>query len=192
MPVVCPAGYRTPAEPYVVDGSRPISNFRTGSARGGQVTRYGGPFLDGEFEPSAIASARERFHAAFLRVVRDMAAHRRRHEVPGRAIELYRWGLEVDEVAVEFHHGVLRCCLTTGRIAEGIAAYRRCRAIVGTTVNVQPSAETERLHQELPAAQAAASASAPAGAPLSAQVSSVSPGTVSGVAASEAAGPPAR
>lgn len=117
---------------------------------------YAGPFLDGEFEPPEIASARERLHAAFLRVVRDMAAYWCRQGAPRQAIELYRRGLEADEVAEEFHQGLMRCCLATGRIAEGIAAYRRCREVMGATVNVQPSAETERIHQALRAAQATA------------------------------------
>lgn len=116
---------------------------------------YQGPFLDGEFEPPELLSRREKVHGQFLRHVTELGRfHCERHEHQ-RAAGLFRRGLEADDLSEELYQHLMRCLLEQGRLVEGVSVYRRCREIFRATVGIDPSAETEALHQALLAAQSA-------------------------------------
>lgn len=110
---------------------------------------YQGPFLDGEFDPPEILSARERLHSRFLRHLSELGAIYRRHGQHGQAIEVYRKGLEIDDLAEEVYQQLMRCYLEAGRIAEGMAIYQRCRDTLQAQLGIEPSEETLALHQAL-------------------------------------------
>ena len=65
------------------------------------------------------------------------------------AIELYRRGLEADNLAESLFRGLMRALAATGKHAEAINAFRRCRELLSIVLGVKPSAETERLHREI-------------------------------------------
>jgi DNA-binding SARP family transcriptional activator len=52
-------------------------------------------------------------------------------------------------LAEEFYQGVMRCHAATGRIAEGIAVYRRLRQTLSVVLGLKPSTRTEKLAQLL-------------------------------------------
>lgn len=110
---------------------------------------YRGPLLEGEFTPAPVLSARERLHDLLLRVVQQTGSallDERRHEA---AMALFRRALERDDEAEPLYQGLMRACLAEGRTAEGLAAYQRCRQVLGTSLSTEPSAETEQLQQAL-------------------------------------------
>ena len=68
------------------------------------------------------------------------------------AIDVYRRGLESDNLAESFYRGVMRALAATGDKAEALNAFRRCRELLSIVLGVKPSAETERLYREISAA----------------------------------------
>ena len=112
---------------------------------------YRRPFLDGEADPPPIIAARDRLSALLRRHLRDAGEFLTRAGQPEQAIGLYRRGLEADELAEDLHQQLLRVCLRLGRVAEGIAAFRRCRDALGRRLSVEPSHETLELHDQLQA-----------------------------------------
>jgi TolB-like protein/DNA-binding SARP family transcriptional activator/Tfp pilus assembly protein PilF len=113
------------------------------------LEHYRGSFLPGEFDPEEIPSARERLHGTFLQAVRELAAGYVRKGAAERAITVFRRGLAVDEVAEDLYDGLMACCLATGRIAEGIAAYRRCEAVLRDTLQTEPSQQLHNSYEQL-------------------------------------------
>lgn len=68
-----------------------------------------------------------------------------------QAVEWYQKGLEVDSLAEEFYFRIMRCCSSTGRTAEAVAAYRKCRRMLQAVLGVAPSPDTEALFRAIEA-----------------------------------------
>ncbi|MEO8158474.1 MAG: BTAD domain-containing putative transcriptional regulator [Betaproteobacteria bacterium] len=109
---------------------------------------YRGEFLPNEDAPWAF-SMREKLRGRYLELVSSTA---RRLEQEGRleeALDLYRRGIEADELAETFHQGLMRCHHQIGRTPEALDAYRRMRELLSRVHGVQPSAATEELYRKL-------------------------------------------
>jgi DNA-binding SARP family transcriptional activator len=65
------------------------------------------------------------------------------------AIDIYRRGLEADNLAESLYRGLMRALAATGDQAEAANVFRRCRELLSIVLGVKPSAETERLHQQI-------------------------------------------
>jgi len=112
------------------------------------LTLYRGAFLGAEDALFTITS-RERLRAKLLRAI---AATARRFQQAGRFDQAYRWhehGLETDPLIEPFYQGLMRTCLASARIAEGLAVYARCCKILKTQLQISPSPETEALADSL-------------------------------------------
>ncbi len=55
------------------------------------------------------------------------------------AIDVYRRGLETDNLAEPFYRGLMRALAATGDQAEAINAFRRCRELLSIVLGVKPS-----------------------------------------------------
>ena len=75
------------------------------------------------------------------------------------AIDVYRRGLEADNLAESFYRGLMRSLAATGDQAEALNAFRRCRELLSIVLGVKPSAETDRLSREIAAGRIPASLS---------------------------------
>ena len=107
---------------------------------------YRGNLLPGDIDEPWSASLRERLKARFIRQVRAMAE---RYEKAGdvrAALDLYARGLETDDLTEAFYHGLMRCHLAIGCVADAAAAYLRMRQLFAAMLGIKPSAESERLH----------------------------------------------
>lgn len=112
------------------------------------IELYRGEFLAYEDAPWAYAM-REKLRTRYLELVSSAA---RRFEQEGRhedALDLYRRGIEVDELAETFHIGLMRCHHQIGRTPEALDAYRRMRELLDRVHGVQPSPATEALYRKL-------------------------------------------
>ena len=69
------------------------------------------------------------------------------------AIDVYRRGLEADNLAESFYRGLMRALAATGNHAEALTAFRRCRELLSIVLGLKPSVETDRLYRELVAGQ---------------------------------------
>ena len=65
------------------------------------------------------------------------------------AIDVYRRGLEADNLAESIYRGLMRALAATGDHAEALTAYRRCRELLSIVLGLKPSLETERLYREI-------------------------------------------
>ena len=96
-------------------------------------------------EPAVRNALRAQFVRSLLRVGESLEhAH-----AWDTAIELYRRGLEADNLAESLYRGLMRTLAAAGNRAEAINAFRRCRELLSIVLGVKPSAETERLHREI-------------------------------------------
>lgn len=115
------------------------------------VDAYPGPLLATE-EAAWVARPREALRA---RVVRTLTSIGERLEREGdwvSAIAVYRRGLEADNLSEAFYRGLMRSLAATGDHAEALNVFRRCRELLSIVLGMAPSAETNRLHQEIVAA----------------------------------------
>jgi DNA-binding SARP family transcriptional activator len=71
-----------------------------------------------------------------------------------RAIDVYRRGLEADNLVESFYRGLMRALAATGDQAEALNAFRRCRELLSIVLGIKPSAETDRLYREIAAGAA--------------------------------------
>lgn len=112
------------------------------------IELYRGEFLAHDDAPWAF-SMREKLRARYLELVSSAA---RRLEREGRleeALDLYRRGIQADELAETFHQGLMRCHHQVGRTPEALDAYRRMRELLNRVHGVQPSPATEELYRKL-------------------------------------------
>jgi DNA-binding SARP family transcriptional activator len=107
------------------------------------VDLYRGPFLGGDdSEPWAI-SYQERLRSKFLRAVTKLGQSFEKNREQAKAIECYKKGLEVDGLAEEFYQRLMLCYRASGRKAEALAAYDRCRDTLRSVLGIEPSQQTE-------------------------------------------------
>jgi DNA-binding SARP family transcriptional activator len=65
------------------------------------------------------------------------------------AAELYRRGLEADNVAEVLYRALMRALIAMGEQAEALNVFRRCRELLSIVLGMSPAPATERLHQQI-------------------------------------------
>ena len=111
---------------------------------------YPGALLGTEEEPW-IAKPRDALRARFVRTLMRIGEQLERQAEWITAIDMYRRGLEADNLAEPLYRGLMRALAATGDQAEALNAFRRCRELLSIVLGIKPSAETERLHREITA-----------------------------------------
>jgi DNA-binding SARP family transcriptional activator len=106
---------------------------------------YRGDFLATEAESVWALPARERLRSRTLRHVESAGRLLEGTDRPEQALECYAKGLEIDSLAEPFYRGLIRTYAGTGRRAEALHAYDRCRGVLAARLKVAPSAATEAL-----------------------------------------------
>jgi len=115
---------------------------------------YRGAFLAQEDAAWAIAR-RERLRARFVRLGdADVRGHLERSDWEG-AVACLEGLLQADATVEPFYQQLMRVQHRLGRSAEVLATYRRCRDVLGATLQLPPSASTEGLLKELGASSRA-------------------------------------
>jgi len=126
------------------------TNSITDAKRVGQaVDYYRGSFLSDDAEEPWTVSARERLRSKFIAGVSSLAQHHERNNHIALAMDLYRRGIEADELAEAFYRGLMRCHRQRDERAEALSVYRRLRQTLSITLGIVPSAATEALVAEL-------------------------------------------
>ena len=113
---------------------------------------YPGPLLGGEESPW-IAKPRDALRARFVRALMHLGDQLERAGDWASAIDVYRRGLEADNLAESFYRGLMRALAATGDHAEALNAFRRCRELLSIVLGMKPSAETDRLYREIAAGE---------------------------------------
>jgi len=110
---------------------------------------YRGPFLAGEIEQSWMISLREHSRGQFLRGVTWLGHYWEKTEQWEKAIGCYQRGLEVDNLGEEFYQGLMNCYQHLGQKAKALSVYNRCKRILSSTLEIEPSPETEAIYKSL-------------------------------------------
>jgi LuxR family maltose regulon positive regulatory protein len=109
------------------------------------IALYRGPFLPGEAPYPWLVGMRERMRSKFLRAVGFLGKSLEREGQWGDAIDCYRKGLEIDDLAEEFYQRLMVCHHRAGQSAEALEAYNRCREAISAALGIAPSPETEAI-----------------------------------------------
>lgn len=124
------------------------TDLAAGSARQA-LQLYRGAFLAGEFEYPGLVRLRERLRSKFVRTVAWLGQTAEDRGDLAAAIDTYRRGLEVDDLAEELYRRLMLCHRRRGEVGEALSAFERCRRILATTLGIEPSAETIAVHQDI-------------------------------------------
>ena len=132
------------------DGEHPAGPVGSGS----RLWRiYRGPFLPEDQDAPWSISLRERLRSRFLRRETRTARQLLESGDVEAAADLYRRGIETDDLAEELYQGLMHCLMRLERRAEAVAVFRRLRQTLSVTLGVPPSPQSERLFQALQATQ---------------------------------------
>lgn len=110
---------------------------------------YHGPFLGKEIGAAWSVSLRERLRSRYLRHIVSVGT---RWQQLGRwdlAIESYRRGLEVDDLAEPLYQNLMQCHYQLDQRSEALSVYRRCRFILSVVLGIAPSSVTESIYERL-------------------------------------------
>jgi len=123
----------------------------------GLVDAYPGSLLGSEDAPW-IAKPRDALRARFVRALSRLGERLEGAGAHRNAIDLYRRGLEADNLAEPLYRGLMRSLAACGEQAEALNAFRRCRELLSVVLGLAPSADTVRLHQDILSGKLPASA----------------------------------
>jgi two-component SAPR family response regulator len=110
---------------------------------------YQGAFLEREATRTWTLSLRERLRSKLLRHMTE-AGHA--WETAGewdRAVRYYHKGLEIDPLIEALYQRLMHCFRETGRVAEALTTYQRCRALLAEQLQIEPSRATRELYNSL-------------------------------------------
>ena len=113
------------------------------------LSLYQGAFLEREATRTWTLSLRERLRSKLLRHITEAG---RVWETAGkwdRATRYYQKGLEIDPLLETLHQRLMCCFRHTGRVAEALATYQRCRVLLAEQLQIEPSQATQDLYKSL-------------------------------------------
>jgi DNA-binding SARP family transcriptional activator len=113
------------------------------------LTLYKGVFLEEEEEAAWIVPQREKLQAKFLHAIVQLGEVLEAQGSWREAISAYQKGIEIDPLAEEFYRRLMGCYRRLDRVAEALAAYRRCREALASALGVEPSPATTVLYAEI-------------------------------------------
>ncbi len=109
---------------------------------------YSGPFLHEHALP-CIVNKRDRLASKFKRAVLALGKQHERTECWESAAQIYRRGLEQDNLAEELYRSLMYCEWKLGQHNEAVKTYRRCCTLLSINLQTKPSADTEALYKRV-------------------------------------------
>lgn len=113
------------------------------------IRMYAGHFLPADTDHPWVLPYRERLRSKFIRTVLKLGAYLETSAEWDRAIEYYRKGLEVDDLAEQFYRHLMICHRQRGDHAEGLRVYQRCRSALDASLGIEPSALTQDIYRSM-------------------------------------------
>ncbi len=137
-----------------VDRTLMLSKGQAVSKRTGQLLNralllYQGAFLSREQIKPWNLSLRERLRSKLLRCIIDVGRVAEKNKAWPLAIAFYKKGLEIETFAEILYQRLMICYQQTGRKAEALSIYQRCRANLSSGLCIAPSPETEQIRASL-------------------------------------------
>lgn len=113
------------------------------------VAIYRGSFLLDDEEKFWVIPQRERLRSRFSSLVTRIGELLGKTGQWEKALAFYRRGVEVDELAEEFHQGLMICHRELGRRANAVEAYHHCRKLLAAKLGIEPSPKTAAIYKSL-------------------------------------------
>jgi len=110
---------------------------------------YKGSFLGQELEEPWAISMGEHLKSKFLESVIKLGNYWQRSKQWEKAEESYQKGLEIDDLTEEFYQGLMNCYQHLGQKAKALSVYNRCKRILSSTLEIEPSPKTETIYKSL-------------------------------------------
>lgn len=110
---------------------------------------YHGPYLGNEDEQAWFLSYRERLHSRFLRTVLQVCTYLEKNNQCDIAIELYEYGIEVDDLSETLYLQLMKCYFKQGKYSEALKVYQRCNNLLKAHYGISASNEMQSLHRSL-------------------------------------------
>lgn len=110
---------------------------------------YSGDFLCFEEEQQWIFSPADKFKSKFIRFVRKAGDALEQQGNWPRAIEVYRRGIEVDNLSEDLYRALMESQRRGGSVADALETYRRCRQLLSVLLSIAPSERTTALYRQL-------------------------------------------
>lgn len=116
---------------------------------GQATTLYQGGFLVREAPKAWSLSLRERVRSKVMRATLQVARQAELNDQWTAAAYLYQKGLEIDPLCEIFYQRLMIGYGRSGRVAEALAIYQRCRDNLASGLGVAPSSETLEIRNSL-------------------------------------------
>lgn len=110
---------------------------------------YRGPFMGEDMDQAWYFAARERLRNRFVRCMSEIGRFWERTGNGEQAMVCFERSLEADPLAEGLYRRLMLCCQELGRRAEGLEVYNRCRKTLAGALQVEPSAETRAVYEQL-------------------------------------------
>ncbi|HIN82355.1 MAG TPA: hypothetical protein EYN01_05435 [Chromatiales bacterium] len=110
---------------------------------------YKGNFLGQDRQAAWALPIQERLRSKFLRHVTGLGRYWEHNRNWEQAIEVYQTGLETDQLIEQFYQRLIICYHQLGLRTEALSTYQQCSEVLSTILGLSPSAETNRLHDQL-------------------------------------------
>ncbi len=136
-------------ETLLANPSADPHGFALANIAGRVQSLYHGAFLGKEAGASWSITLRERLRSRYLRHITGVGERWQQLGRWNRAIECYRRGLEVDDLAEQLYQNLMLCHQQINQRSEALSVYRRCRFVLSVVLGIAPSPATESLHQRL-------------------------------------------
>ena len=120
----------------------------------GAAQLYRGPFLDGfdlhapEFDVW-LRSVRQHHHERVIETLKKLLRHYMIAENLDRALTFGSHLLSLDPMREGVHRSLMELYLRQGRYIDALRQYEQCVAILHRELNIEPDAQTKKLHQQI-------------------------------------------
>ncbi len=116
---------------------------------------YGGSFLGQGAQRSWTLDLAERLRSRMIRFTQAVGTYWEQAADWEQAIQTYRKGLEIDPLIETFYQHLMQAYVQFGKPSEALAAYERCREVLGKGLGVMPGSVTVKLYNAIRAEAAA-------------------------------------
>lgn len=110
---------------------------------------YKGDFLSLEEEAAWVTPIADRIRNRFFRFIDRIGNVLEREGRWRDVIEIYRRGIEVDNLSEDLYRRLMEAQYRSGNIADALETYRRCRHILSVVLGIAPSERTTSKYREL-------------------------------------------
>jgi len=112
------------------------------------LSLYRGSFLS-DVDASWAINARDQWKSRFVRFAGETAESLKKNGQLDEAITFLQASLDAEDQAESIYRQLMLYYLELGRKAEGIDAFNRCSNMLRAGPGVEPSPETQRIHEDL-------------------------------------------